>query len=68
MGCKEQEKTRAGLILDNVVMENWEAAAITVVLSNSLLLVFFLLVITLGLNVWGKNLDSDNPQNQQICV
>lgn len=45
-----------------------EAAAISVALSNSLLLVFFLLVITLGLNMWGQNLDGINPQNQQVCV
>lgn len=45
-----------------------EVAAITVVLSNSLLLVFFLLVITLGLNMWGKNLNGGSHQNQQICV
>lgn len=45
-----------------------EAAAITVARSNSLLVVFFLLVITLGLKMWGQNLDSVNPQNQQMRV
>lgn len=46
-----------------------EVAAITVVLSNSLLVVFFLLVITLGLNMWGKKPQRrQSPKSADLCI